>query len=63
MVNCLDTVWIPDLTVTVTAQVQVVVGLPLMVPDVEIVKPFGRPVADQAYVPVPPVAARVAEYA
>ena len=46
-------------TVALTVYVPTVDGVPLMTPPVDIVSPEGRPVADQEYEPLPPVAAKV----
>ena len=49
-----------SLAVAVTVTVAAVVGVPEITPVVALrVSPAGRPVADQVYGPVPPVAARV----
>ena len=50
-------------TVSEAICVPAVVGVPLIVPLLLIERPLGRPLADQVYGELPPVAARFAEYA
>ena len=50
---------VESVTVTVIEEVPSASGLPLIVPDVDMERPGGNPVADQVYGVVPPLAATV----
>ena len=52
-----------SVTVVVTEKVPALVGVPLIAPAVEAESPSGRPLTAKDYLPLPPMAARVAEYA
>jgi hypothetical protein len=53
---------LPSVTVTLTEYMPVLVVVPLIVPEADIVNPLGRPVADHVFVDPPPVAANVYVY-
>jgi hypothetical protein len=53
----------PEATCITTVKVPDAVGVPVIAPAPEMESPLGNPVAENAYGPVPPIAATLAEYA
>jgi hypothetical protein len=52
-----------SVTLTDTLKVPSAAGVPFITPTLDTVSPLGKPVVSQVYGPVPPEAARLAEYA